>query len=269
MELSMAFFHSCTALCQNDTEAIVTPRTSYRYYEYIVAISVTILLCANLIGPAKVIDVAVPFFGTVAMSAGIVLLPLFYTLGKVVEEVYGHQQHCRLIWTGFIALAFTALLSLYIVGVTPTNDAFNSDYQKHLVAIFGNTPRIILASLAAFLCGSFVNGHVMAALKTKMQSRHLLIRTLGTTVCAELIDTCLFYTIAFYGIWQQQQIVAVICAQFALRIACGFIMSPVTYAFAGLLREKEQANFADNDLHIVPLRPRSPLGSKELFTVSP
>lgn len=235
----------------------MTPHSSYRYYEYIVAASVTILLCANLIGPAKVIEVAVPFFGMVSMSAGIILLPLFYTLGKVVEEIYGHKQNCRLICTGFIALAFTALLSLYVVGLTPASDAFNITYQKHLEAIFGNTPRIVLASLAAFLCGSFVNGHVMSALKNRTQGRHLLIRTLGTTVCGEFIDTCLFYSLAFYGVWQAPQIFGVICSQFALRIMCGFVMSPVAYALVHLLKEKEPVNFTNASLDI---RPESSLG---------
>lgn len=219
--------------------ATVTPIRSYRYYEYLLAASVTILLGANLIGPAKLIDVTLPFFGTVAMSAGIFLLPLFYTLGKVVEEVYGHERHGRLIWTGFVALAFAALLSCGIVGLTPANDPFSLDYQAHLEGVFGNTPRVAMASFAAFLCGSFVNRHVMAALKARTQGRFLLMRTMGTTVCGEFVDTVLFYTIAFSGIWSSQQMLSVIGTQFALRIACGFALSPVTCVLVRLLRGME------------------------------
>ncbi|HVK96001.1 MAG TPA: queuosine precursor transporter [Noviherbaspirillum sp.] len=219
----------------------MTPSTPpYRYYDYIVAASVTTLLCANLIGPAKVIDVALPGLGIVTMSAGVLFLPLFYTFGKIVSEVYGHAHNCRVIWAGFVALVLTAVLSLFVVGLAPAADPFSSEYQKHLEAVFGNTPRVVLASMIAFLCGSFVNNHVMTALKTVMRGRHLFLRTFGATVCSQFVDSCLFYLIAFYGLWAQEQLLTVIAAQYVLKVGCEFVMSPATYGIIRLLKKKEE-----------------------------
>jgi len=229
----------------------------YRYYDYIVAASITTLLCANLIGPAKVINVAIPWLGTVVMSAGIAFLPLFYTLGKIVTEVYGYMPNRRVIWAGFAASAFAALLSMLIVGLTPAPDTFSGEYQKHLEAIFGNTPRVVLASLASFLCGSFVNSHAMAMLKSLTRGRHLLMRTFGATLCSQFVDSCLFYTIAFYGIWPQGQLLAVIVAQYVLKVGCEVLMSPATCALVRLLKEKESEVSFGGNAQLLPL----PLGT--------
>jgi uncharacterized integral membrane protein (TIGR00697 family) len=192
-----------------------------------------------LIGPAKVIDVAIPALGIVTMSAGILLLPLFNTLGKIVTEVYGHANNCRLIWTGFAAMAFAALFSLYMVEVAPAAITMSNDYQRHLEAIFGDTPRVVLASLLAFLCGSFINSAAMSKLKTVMQERHLLMRAYAATLCSQLVDSCLFYTIAFYGIWPRNQLLQIIAVQCVMKIGCEIIMSPATCAIVDMLKKKE------------------------------
>jgi queuosine precursor transporter len=231
----------------------------YLYYDYVVTASVAVLLCANLIGPAKLIALDVPLLGAVTMSAGTLFLPLFYACGKIVSEVYGAERNCRVIWLGFAALAFAAVMSVCLVGLPPAAGAANAIYQQHLQAVFGNAPRIAAASMVAFLAGSFVNNHVMTALKTRSGGRHLLLRMLGSTLCTQLVDVSLFYLIAFSGDWPTQQLLTVIAAQYLLKIACEFLMAPLTCSMVRLLKKLENGELLDRDITVPSLDLGAPL----------
>jgi len=125
----------------------------YRYYDFVMAAFVTILLCSNLIGAAKAAQVSLPFVGNVTFGAGVLFFPVSYIFGDILTEVYGYGRDRRVIWAGFCALIFAALMSVVVLSLTPASDPFNSEYQTHLQAVFGNTPRIILGSMLAFWCG--------------------------------------------------------------------------------------------------------------------
>ncbi|MBC7500132.1 MAG: queuosine precursor transporter [Herminiimonas sp.] len=230
------------------------PIAQYRYYDFVMAAFVTILLCSNLIGAAKAAEVTLPIIGVVTFGAGVLFFPISYIFGDILTEVYGYGRDRRVIWAGFSALALAALMSWVVLALKPAADPFNAEYQTHLQAVFGNTPRIIAASMIAFWCGSFVNSYVLARLKVRTAGRHLWLRTIGSTVCGEAVDSSLFYVIAFYGIWSNQQLLAVIVAQYVLKTGWEVVMTPVTYRVVAFLKKKENEDFYDNATDFNPFR---------------
>ena len=230
------------------------PVGQYKYYDFVMAAFVTILLCSNLIGAAKAAQVTLPILGTVTFGAGVLFFPISYIFGDILTEVYGYGRDRRVIWAGFGALIFAALMSMVVLALTPAANAFNSEYQTHLQAVFGNTPRIILGSMLAFWCGSFVNSYVMAKMKISTSGKHLWSRIIGSTVCGELVDSSLFYVIAFYGIWPDHQLVEVIIAQYCLKTGWEIVMTPVTYRIVGFLKRIEQEDYYDRDTNFNPFK---------------
>src|SRR6478736_4323523 len=141
------------------------PIGQYRYYDFVMAAFVAVLLCSNLIGAAKAAQLTLPIVGTVTFSAGVLFFPVSYIFGDVLTEVYGYGRDRRVIWAGFGALIFATIMSTVVLALKPAADPFNAEYQTHLLAVFGNTPRIALGSMLAFWSGSFVNSYVMAKMK--------------------------------------------------------------------------------------------------------
>lgn len=228
------------------------PSAQYRYYDFVMAAFVTVLLCSNLIGAAKAAQVTLPILGTVTFGAGILFFPISYIFGDVLTEVYGYGRDRRVIWAGFGALLFAAVMSSVVLALTPAADAFNQTYQQHLTAVFGNTWRIVLGSMIAFWCGSFVNSFVMAKMKVAMQGRHLWMRTVGSTIAGELVDSALFYVIAFYGIWSNAQLVEVTIAQYVLKTGWEVVMTPITYRVVRFLKRVENEDYYDTATNFNP-----------------
>ena len=144
---------------------------TYKYYDFIVAAFVCVLLCSNLIGAAKAAEVTLPVLGTVTFGAGVLFFPISYIFGDILTEVYGYGKDRRAVWAGFAALTFASLMSWVVLSLPPASDPFNQGYQQHLSAVFGNTPRIMVASMLAFWCGSFANSYVLAKMKLWTQDR--------------------------------------------------------------------------------------------------
>lgn len=230
------------------------PVGQYKYYDFVMAAFVAILLCSNIIGAAKAAQVTLPLFGTVTFGAGILFFPVSYIFGDILTEVYGYGRDRRVIWAGFGALIFAAFMSVVVLSLTPAADPFNSEYQTHLVAVFGNTPRIIFGSILAFWCGSFVNSYVMAKMKIWSEGRKLWSRIIGSTVCGEFVDSSLFYVIAFYGIWPQHQLVSVIIAQYLLKTGWEIVMTPVTYRVVAFLKRMENEDYYDRHTNFNPFK---------------
>ena len=136
---------------------------TYKYYDLILGGYVCVLLCANLIGPAKVSTVEVPVFGSVTFVAGVLFFPISYLFGDILTEVYGYARDRRVVWAGFAALVFAAFMATVVVHLPPAD--FWQGKQAAVEEIFGNTPRIVAASIVAFWCGSFVNSYVLAKMK--------------------------------------------------------------------------------------------------------
>ncbi len=223
---------------------------NYRYYDLILGAYVCVLLCANLIGPAKVSTVHLPPFGDVTFVAGVLFFPFSYFFGDILTEVYGYARDRRVVWSGFAALVFASFMSTVIVHLPPAD--FWKSNQAAVEAIFGATPRIITGSIIAFWCGSFVNSYVLAKMKILTRGRWLWTRTIGSTLCGELVDSGLFYTIAFSGVWTTRQLVGVTITQYVLKSAWEVIMTPITYKIVAFLKRKEHEDFYDRHTNFTP-----------------
>jgi queuosine precursor transporter len=227
----------------------------YRYYDFLMAAYVTIVLCANLIGAAKKSTVHLPGIGQVTFLAGVLFFPLSYLFGDILTEVYGYARDRRVVWAGFVALAFASVMATVIVALPPTADGH--DEQLAVARIFGQTPRIALASIIAFWCGSFVNSFVMAKMKLMTDGRALWSRAIGSTLCGELVDTALFYSIAFYGLWDPRLLGSVMLTQYVFKSGWEILMMPATYRIVSFLKRAEQEDYFDRDTDFTPFSLRA------------
>ncbi|CAN5151218.1 queuosine precursor transporter [soil metagenome] len=229
-----------------------TAPRSFKYYDLIMAAFVTVLLCSNLIGAAKAAQVSLPVFGTVTFGADLLFFPISYIFSDILTEVYGYGRDRRVVWAGFGALIFAAFMTTVVVNLPPASNEFMALYQPHLEAVFGNTPRIVAGSIIAFCCGSFVNSFVMAKMKILTQGRYLWTRTVGSTIVGQLVDTGLFFAIAFYGIWPTDQLLAVVTAQYLFKTIWEIIITPVTVRVIGFLKRVEGEDYYDRDTNFTP-----------------
>lgn len=230
----------------------MTPTRTYRYYDLVMAAFVAVLLCSNLIGAAKAAQVTLPFIGTVTFGAGVLFFPISYIFGDILTEVYGYARDRRVVWAGFAALVFAAFMAWVVVGLPPAQNDFMQSYQKSLESVFGNTWRIVAASMLAFWAGSFANSYVLAKMKIWTTGRMLWTRTIGSTLVGELVDSSLFYVIAFYGIWSTEQVIAVAIAQYILKTSWEVVMTPVTYKIVAFLKRKEDEDYYDTHTQFTP-----------------
>ena len=223
---------------------------TYRYYDLILGGYVCVLLCANLIGPAKVSTVHLPLIGPVTFLAGVLFFPISYLFGDILTEVYGYARDRRVVWSGFAALAFAALMAAVVVRLPPAD--FWRAQQPAVEVVFGNTPRIVCASITAFWCGSFVNSYVLARMKIWTQGRWLWSRIIGSTLCGELVDSALFYSIAFAGLWPTGDLLRVTTTQYVLKSLWEVCATPLTYRVVGFLKRTEQEDYYDRDTNFTP-----------------
>jgi uncharacterized integral membrane protein (TIGR00697 family) len=232
-----------------------TETRQYRYYDFVMAAYVCVLLCSNLIGPAKETTIALPFAlpitGTsITFLAGVLFFPISYIFGDILTEVYGYGRDRRVVWAGFAALAFASIMAAVVVHLPPSERSRGS--QAAVEAIFGNTPRIVVASILAFLCGTFVNSYVLAKMKILTQGRWLWTRIVGSTLCGELVDSVLFYYIAFYGRMSQEHLLGLTFTQYALKSGWEIIAAPLTYQVVAFLKRAENEDYYDIGTNFTP-----------------
>src|SRR5277367_6414254 len=222
----------------------------FKYYDFVMAAYVCVLLCSNLIGPAKETTIPLPFGGSLTFLAGVLFFPISYIFGDILTEVYGYGRDRRVVWAGFGALAFASLMASVVVHLPPS--ASSQATQAAVEAIFGNTPRIVLASILAFLCGTFVNSYVLAKMKIWTQGRWLWTRIVGSTLCGEWVDSVLFYFLAFFGRMPQAELVGLILTQYALKSGWEIIATPLTYRIVAFLKKAENEDYYDTDTNFTP-----------------
>ena len=227
---------------------------SYAYYDWVMAAFVCVLVCSNFIGAAKQAVIDVPLLGPIPFSAGILFFPISYIFGDILTEVYGYARDRRVVWAGFAALVFASFMAWVVVSLPPGPSDYMKSYQPALEAVFGNAWRIAAGSIIAFTCGSFANSYVLAKMKLLTNGKYLWSRTIGSTIVGEAVDSSLFYVIAFYGIWQTEDLLKVILAQYLLKTAWEVLMTPVTYKVVGFLKRKENEDFYDRNTDFNPFR---------------
>src|SRR5271156_6428074 len=222
----------------------------FRYYDFVMEAYVCVLLCSNLIGPAKETTIQVPVIGSVTFLAGVLFFPISYIFGDILTEVYGYGRDRRVVWAGFGALAFASIMAAVVVHLPPSD--MSRPNQAAVETIFGNTPRIILASISAFLCGTFVNSYVLAKMKIWTQGRWLWTRIIGSTLCGELVDSAIFYFAAFYGRMPPSPLIAVMFTQYVLKSGWEIIATPLTYRVVASLKKAENEDYYDVDTNFTP-----------------
>ncbi len=227
---------------------------SYRYYDFVMAAFVCVLLCSNFIGAAKQAVIDLPLFGPTPFGAGILFFPISYFFGDILTEVYGYGRDRRVVWAGFFAIAFASFMAWVVVHLPPGPSEYMKTYQPALDAVFGNAWRIAAASMIAFWCGSFANSYVLARLKLLTQGRMLWTRTIGSTVVGEAVDSSLFYVIAFYGIWETSDIVKVALIQYLLKTGWEVLATPVTYKLVAFLKKAENEDYYDRGTDFNPFK---------------
>ncbi|NQD35704.1 queuosine precursor transporter [Permianibacter sp. IMCC34836] len=221
----------------------------YRYYDLVMAGFVTVLLCSNLIGPAKIAQA----FG-ITFGAGVLFFPFSYIFGDCLTEVYGYKRARRVVWAGFGALIFASVMTQIVLAFPP---APGWPHQAAYETALGSTWRIALASLIAFWAGEFVNSYVLAKIKLWMEGRHLFVRTIGSTIAGQLIDSLLFYTLAFYGNWSTEQLLLVMASNYAIKVLWEALMTPFTYLIVGFLKKREHEDVYDRDTNFTPFSLRT------------
>ncbi|OLE74092.1 MAG: hypothetical protein AUG12_02305 [Acidobacteria bacterium 13_1_20CM_2_57_8] len=216
----------------------------YKYYDLVMALFVTILLCSNVIGAAKVATVWGFTFG-----AGVLFFPISYIFNDVLTEVYGYARARKVVWAGFGAIIFASFMSWVVVTLPPAS-GWND--QRAYEAVFGQTPRIVFASLTAFFVGEFANSYVLAKMKVKTSGRHLWMRTIGSTIVGEGVDSLVFYPVAFLGFWETDLVMRVMVSNYVIKVLWEAIVTPVTYQVVGFLNRAEQEDYYDRETNFTP-----------------
>jgi hypothetical protein len=224
---------------------------TYRYYEFVMAAFVTILICSNLIGPAKAAQVELPLIGAVTFGAGVLFFPISYVFGDILTEVYGYARARRVIWAGFGGLAFASLMAYVVVALPPAPGWQNQ--QAYEIA-FGSTWRIAAASMFAYFCGEFVNSYVLAKMKILTAGKWLWSRTVGSTIAGEAVDSALFYPLAFYGsgMLPDAIIPKLMLVQFLAKVGVEIVFTPITYKIVGALKRAENEDYYDRGTNFSP-----------------
>jgi uncharacterized integral membrane protein (TIGR00697 family) len=219
-------------------------RRTYRYYDLVMAAFVTVLLCANVIGAAKVAQI-----GGVTFGAGVLFFPISYVFGDILTEVYGYARARKVVWAGFGALAFASFMSWAILAFPP---APGWPHQEAYETVFGSTPRIVLASLIAYFSGEFCNSYVLAKMKLVTSGRQLWTRTIGSTIVGEAVDSAIFYPVAFLFVWETELVWRVMVSNYLLKVLWETVMTPFTYRIVNFLKRAESEDYFDRDTNFTP-----------------
>ncbi|MBS0191279.1 MAG: queuosine precursor transporter [Phycisphaerales bacterium] len=250
-----------------ETQKAAPSGRHYRYYDLLMAGFVTVLLCSNLIGPGKscAIDIGaavipdwtpergLAFGSLLVFGAGNIFFPISYIFGDVLTEVYGYARARKVIWAGFSAMIFATIMSFVVIRL-PLNKAesYNAIIQPAIETVFGNTWRIVVASMAAFWVGDFVNSYVLAKMKVWTGGRMLWTRTIGSTICGQGVDSMLFYPIAFYGLWETDTLIKISIFNWVFKVGVEVVFTPLTYLVVGWLKRAESEDFYDRDTNFTP-----------------
>jgi len=212
-------------------------KKQYRYYDFVMAAFVSIMLCSNVIGAPKVFHIGFMNFG-----AGILFFPISYLFGDILTEVYGYAQARRVVWAGFVALIFATGVSWLVIHLPPA-PGWND--QAAFETVFGATWRIVPGSLCAYFFGEFCNSYVLAKLKIKTKGKHLWLRFVASTIVGEGIDTVIFYPAAFLGLWPESLLLNVMMSSYLFKVVWEIVVTPLTYVIVGWLKRVENEDYYD------------------------
>ena len=212
---------------------------------FLVSLFITSIITANIIA-VKIVQVF-----SFRVPAGVIIFPISYIIGDVLTEVYGYKKARTAIWLGFFSnLLF--VISVYIAGILPAAPFWTE--QRAFDAILGFTPRLLLASVTGYLIGSFSNSFVLSKLKLITRGSYLWIRTIGSTLVGEGVDSLFFITIAFYSSLEWSIISSMIIAQWVFKTLYETLVTPFTYVVIKYLKEKENIDTYDYKVDFNPFK---------------
>jgi hypothetical protein len=217
----------------------------YRFFDVIVALFVAVLLISN-IASTKILDC-----WKFTFDGGTLLFPLSYIFGDILTEVYGFRQSRRVIWLGFFAALLMSLV-LYVVQIMPPAAEWHN--QAAFESILGFVPRIVMASLLAYFAGEFSNSVVLSRLKILSKGKYLWIRTIGSTIIGEGIDTLIFCLVAFYGVLPSTTFWMVVFSNYIFKCAIEIAFTPLTYMITRFLKKVEKTDVYDHGVTYNPFR---------------
>lgn len=208
-----------------------------------VGVFITLLVIANIIA-VKLVDV----FGFI-LPAAVVIFPISYIFGDILTEVYGYRQARRVIWLGFFC-NLLAVIAMWLGQILPPASFW--DGQAAYERILGYTPRLLVASFLAYLVGEFANSFILAKMKIGTQGRWLWMRTIGSTLVGEGVDSVVFISLAFFGEMPLEALGTAIVTQWLFKTAYETLATPLTYAIVTFLKRKEGVDVYDYDTNFNP-----------------
>lgn len=217
----------------------------FKYFDLLLALFVLVLLVSNVVS-AKILKL-----GPFTFDGGTILFPLAYILGDVFTEVYGYKKMRRVIWLGFLANILMAAIFI-IVSKLPAAEGWNN--QKAYEAILGWVPRIVIASIIAYWVGEFVNSFILAKMKIFTKGRFLWMRTIGSTLVAEFLDSLIFCVIAFLGKVPSALLFKIIISNYIFKVLIEILFTPITYWVANFLKKKEKIDTFDFQTNFSPFK---------------
>lgn len=218
---------------------------TFQYYDLILAAFASLLLISNLAATKLVA------FGPIITDGGAILFPLIYIFGDVLTEVYGYKYARRAIWTAFTVMLI-GVIAFTIVRYLPAAAEYTA--QSSYEAVLGFFPRIVLASLAAYLVGSFINSYILAKLKLRTNGRHLWARLIGSTFVGQFFDTIVFALVAFGGILGAGDMALFILVGWLFKTAVEIVLLPVSYKVISTLKKREKVDANDKKTDFTPFK---------------
>jgi hypothetical protein len=229
---------------------------SYRYYDFIVALFVCVLMLSNLLSSAKIIDTGMHLFGLQAVfDAGTLVFPISYLFGDILTEVYGYKRSRRVIWSGFIATALMGVF-VWVAGALPgeanwINIVGDNAYQ----AVLGGISGLVVASLIAYFAGEFTNSYVLARMKVATKGRYLWSRTIGSTIAGQAVDTIIFFLVAAaLGVFPWDILPSLMLTNYVLKVGLEVVLTPLTLQIIPALKRAEGEDVYDTHTNFNPFR---------------
>lgn len=228
----------------------------YKFFDLIMALFVAVLIISNVASSAKIVDGGVKWFGLqLAFDAGTLLFPVSYVFGDILTEVYGFQRSRRVIWAGFAALAL-ASCTFFIIGLLPGESAWQGYAGEDAYnAILGgmSSGGLVLGSLTGFWFGEFSNSFLLARMKVLTAGRWLWMRTIGSTLVGQLVDTLGFLIVASaLGVFPWSLFLTLAVANYLFKVAIEIFMTPLTYLVVGRLKRAENEDYYDRETNFNP-----------------
>jgi uncharacterized integral membrane protein (TIGR00697 family) len=220
---------------------------SYKHYEVLVHVYVVLLLVSNLFGqkPTQM--------GPFIFSGAQLLFPITYIFSDIFTEVYGYAGSRRAIWLAFFASILMGFFALFMVWIPPA-PGWPAAHQRAFEIVFGTAARGILASLAAFWVGEFVNSYVMARMKLWTGGRWLWTRTIGSTVAGQAVDSLIVSFGLFAFTLPVKTVLIMAASGYAAKVIYESAVTPLTYTVVNLLKKSEGVDVYDEGTEFSPFR---------------